>query len=364
MEDRNKLSSKQIKALVVTVTIGVGILSLPAKLARTQGTDGWIMIIHGGLLIIPSLIIINKIFDLYPNKDFFQIGEEVLGKWVFNLVLIILLFHFIIQSALVTRHLGEIIKAFLLVITPIEFTIMAFIITSAYLARSDMHIIGRASYHIYLLIVGYIIILSIISLPDIDFTNMLPVFQSNLKDVPKSLGITFFSYSGIEVLLLFLPFAEDRGNRLKAGLKGISIVIAMYTLIFIMTLSQYGLNSLQRQTFPTLSFVKEIDLPGFFIENLDGFVMAIWVVIIFATMSVYYYSAAKVLSKMVKTRSHDMFITPLIPLIYIISLIPPNIIALEKELANISDYTGVFAMVFVPIIIYLIGYFKLRRAKN
>ena len=364
MKESHEISSKQIKALIVTVTIGVGILSLPSKIARIQGTDGWIIIILGGLIIIPPLIIINKIFDLYPDKNFFEIGEEVLGKWIFKVALTILLFHFIILSALVTRHLGEIIKAFLLSTTPIEFIILTFILTSSYLARSDIHIIGRASYHIYPIIVGYIIIMSLISLSDINFTNMLPVFQSKLKDVPKSLGMTFFAYSGMEILLLFLPFAEDKENTLKASIKGIGIVIIIYTLIFIITLSQYGLNILQKQTFPTLSFVKEIDLPGFFIENLDGFVMGMWVIIIFATMAVYYYSAGKILSKIVNTKSHEMFIIPLIPIIYIISLIPPNIVALEGKLGNISNYTGIFTIIFVPTTIYLVGYFKVRRAKN
>lgn len=364
MKDNNQISSKQIKALLVTTIIGVGILSLPGKLARFQGTDGWMIMILGGLLIVPPLVIINKIFDIYPDKDFFQIGEEVLGKWIFKLILIIILFHFIILSALVTRYLGEIIKAFLLVTTPIEFIILTFIITTSYLARSEMHIIGRASYHIYPLIVGYIIVLSLISLVDSDFTNILPVFQSNLKDVPKSLTTTFFSYSGIEVLFLFLPFAEDRKGNLKASLKGISIIIVMYTLMFIIVLSQYGIKSLQNQTFPTLSFIKEIDLPGLFIENLDGFVMGIWVVIIFATMAVYYYGSGKILSSIVKTESHDIFIIPLIPIIYIISLMPLNIIDLEEKLGGLSNYTGVFVIIFVPIIIYIIGYFKVRRRQS
>lgn len=364
MKDSHKISSKQIKTLIVTVTIGVGILSLPSKLVQIQGTDGWMIIILGGLMIVPPLIIINKIFDLYPNKGFFEIGEEVLGKWIFNIILIILLFHFIILSALVTRHLGEIIKAFLLFTTPIEFIILTFIITSSYLARSDIHIIGRASYHIYPVIVGYILIMSLISLSEMDLTNMLPVFQSNLRDVPKSLGTTFFSYSGMEMLLLFLPFVEDKENTLKASLKGIGIVTTIYIIIFVITLSQYGLNSLKIQTFPTLSFVKEIDLPGFFIENLDGFVMGIWVIIIFATMAIYYYSAGSIFSRIVKTKGHDIFIIPLLPIIYIISLMPPNIIALEETLGNISNYTGTFVIIFVPIIIYLIGYFKVRRANN
>lgn len=362
--ENNKLSSKQIKALVVTILVGVGILSLPSRLARIQGTDGWMVIILGGVITIPIIVVINKLFELYPDKDFFEIGEEVLGKWIFNIFLIILLIHFIILSGLVTRHLGEIVKAFLLITTPIEVIILSFIATTSYLARSDIHIIGRASYHIYPIIVGSIIIVVLISLFQVDFTNVLPVFQSNLKDLPKSLGITFFSYAGLEVLFLCLPFAEDRTDTLRASLKGIGIVILVYIVIFITTLSQYGLKQLQRQTFPSLAFAKEIDLPGFFIENLDIFVIGIWIIIIFSTMVAHYYSAGKVISNMVKTKSHDIYILPLLPIIYIVSLVSPNIVALEDKLGKVTNYTGIIVMVIMPIVIYLIGYFKIRRTKG
>ena len=52
MAKENKLSNKQIKALVVSTTVGVGILSLPNRLAIANGNDGWIPLILSGLLII------------------------------------------------------------------------------------------------------------------------------------------------------------------------------------------------------------------------------------------------------------------------------------------------------------------------
>ena len=364
MKDNQKMSSKQLKALVVTVVIGVGVLSLPSKIARIQGNDGWIPIILIGLLIILSLIIINKLFGLYPDKDFFEIGEEVLGKWIFKGFLIIFSIHFILSSASVARSLAEIIKAFLLVTTPTEVIIATFLIATSYLARSDTHMIGRASYHIYPIIIGLTIILTLISLTNVDLTNMLPVFQSNLKEMPKSLEIAFYSYSGFEILLFFIPLAEDREDTLRPALKAIGIVMAMYVTVFVLSLSQYGLDHLQRQTFPTLAMIKEIDLPGFFIENLDGLVVAIWILVIFGTMAPYYYCAGKVISKILNTRSHDLFIIPLLPIIYIISLMPPNIIELDSTLNQISDYIGIFSIIVMPAIIYFVGYYKVRRLKN
>lgn len=361
MKKNNKVSPNQIRGLMVSTIVGIGILSLPNNVAVLVGNDGWITIILGGLLIIPVIIIINKIFEMYPNMSFFQIGELVLGKWIFNFLLILYLSYLIALMGFLTRNLGEIGKAFLLETTPIEVLIISFILVTTYIARSEIHIIARAAYHIYPIIIGLIIFLILVTLPSTDFTNMLPVFQSDIRQFPKSIMIGFFSYSGFEVLLFALPFVEDRKKGLWASLTGLGIVIIIYTITFVISLSQYGIKNLQRQTFPTLSIVKEIDLPGYFIENLDGLVTAIWILIVFASMAATYYFAGKILSNIFRTKDHSLFILPLLPFIYIISLIPQHMIQLGKELGGFIDYSGLILTVLMPITIYIVGYIRRRR---
>ena len=363
MKENSQLSSKQIRTIVITTIIGIGILGLPSNIAKVMGNDGWIGILLGGLLLLPLVVIINRIFIIYPGKDFFEIGYEVLGKWIFNGFLILFLIYFILLSAFIIRYLGEIVKAFLLGITPIEVLIISFILVTTYIARSEINIIGRMSYHIYPIIIGFVIFLTLITLTGVNFTEMLPAFQSNFRDIPKGLWISFFSYSGFEILLFTLPFSEEKNKNMRSSLIGVGMVIAIYLIIFIISLSQYGLEQLQRQIFPTLALIKEVDLPGFFIENLEGVVMSIWILAIFATIGPVYYSTGKIISNLVKIKSHDIFILPLMPIIYIISLMPQNLIELNEKLGRLIDYLGLICIVFMPIFIYLVGYFKLRRKK-
>jgi len=364
VEENSKISSRQIRALVVSTVVGVGVLTLPNKMALIMGNDGGIAILLGGLITILPIIFMNKIFELYPDKDFFQIGYELLGKWIFNIFLIIFLFYFIILISSITRSLAEIVKAFLLEITPTEVIILTFILASSYVARSDINIIGRVGYHIYPIIIGFIAILAIVTLLGVDFTNMLPLFQSDFKNLPRGVGVSFFSYIGFEILLFALPFVEDRKRTLQSSLIGIGIVILIYSIVFSISLSQYGLSQLQRQLFPTLALMKEVDLPGFFIENLDGFIMAMWVLVIFGTMGPAYYSAGTILSNLFTTKSHDLFILPLLPIIYIVSLIPQSLTRAELSFGKIINYTGLICIVILPTILYALGYYKLRRTKG
>ncbi len=70
---RNKISSIQIKALIITSVIGVGILSLPSDLALILNNDGWMAIVlGGGLITIPFIIMIDKFLKCIQIKLFFK----------------------------------------------------------------------------------------------------------------------------------------------------------------------------------------------------------------------------------------------------------------------------------------------------
>lgn len=361
MGEENKLSSKQIKALIVSSEIGIGILTLPNRIAITNENDGWIPIILAGLIIIPIIFIMDRIFRMYPDKDFFDIGREVLGKWIFNTFLIFFLIYFIILMSNIMRNLGELIKAFLLETTPIEVIIISFIFATSYIARDNIQVIGRAAYFIYPLILGFVIFLFLVTLPEIDFTNVLPAFQSDFSKIPKGMEQAFFSYIGFEILLFAFPSAEKKEDSLKTAMAGQGIVIVIYTIIFLLTLAQYGVHSLKRQIFPTLSLVKEVDLPGFFVENLDNLVMAFWVLVIFTTMACFYFASGMVLANLFNTRDHAFYIVPIAPIVYVVSMIPRNILILNETLGKYTNYLGFVTIILMPIIIYIVALFKSRR---
>lgn len=364
MKKNKQISTKQIRGLVVATTVGIGIVSLPQRLVQIIENDGWIAILLGGLLLIPVIIAINKIFELYPDKDISEITKEVFGETIVNILLVMILIYLIAAMGFGTRHLGELTKAFLLENTPTEVIIISFILCTSYIARCNIEVIGRATYHIYPLILTYVIVLFILSFKGLDFTNMLPAFQSNIKDMPNAVMTSLYSFTGFEILLFVIPYAEEKEKTLRASLSGFGIVIAIYILLFIISISQFGVYSLKRQTFAVISIVKEIDLPGYFIENLDLFVMAIWVLIVFCTVATQYYISGRVASGLFNTKNHDLFIIPLAPFIYMASIAPKNMFQLEEVLGRFTSYMEIIILIVLPILTYILGYYKIRRGKK
>lgn len=356
-----KISSIQIRALLVSTIIGIGVLSMYNQLANIMDKDGWIAIILSGLLVVLMLIIISKIFQGNPGKDFFEIGNETLGKFAFSIILCIYVVYYIVVNAYISRQLGELIKGFLLPNTPIQLIIVLFLLSISYAAASEIDVIARVTYMMYPVIIIFTIVLFLVSLPGADITNVLPVFQSDLSKLPEGVKVALFSFSGFEVTLFAFPFVEDKKKLTKTCISAIAIITAIYLALFMVTLSQFSIEQIKSDPFPLLMVTKLIDLPGYFLQNLDGLVMAIWVMLIFSTITPFHYSAGKILSKIFKTKSHAILVLMLVPVIYILAIIPRSIIELNSIMSGVIAYLSILVSVIVPVIIFIVGRIRGRK---
>lgn len=353
-----KVSIIQLRALIVSTVIGIGIMSLPSTLATKMGNDGWIAILISGIMMLPLIAIIIQIFKINPDKDFFLIGKETLGSVIFTICKLIYVIYFILFLAYVVRNLAELIKAFLLPTTPLEIVILVFIVATSYIACYEIDVIARTAYFIYPIILIFALLIVLISIPSADFTNVLPVFQTELLALPKGIRSSFFSFTGFEMIIFAIPYVKEKEKILKSCFIGIGIVTIIYITIFFMCLIQFSNKQLERLNFPVIQLAKQLDLPGYFLENMDGIVMALWVIVVFSTMAPVYFGAGKVLSKIFNTKSHKYFIWALVPVIYKVALMPQNIIEIQTNLASTLDILAFLSIVIIPVLILSVGYIR------
>lgn len=353
-----KVSNIQVRGLIVSTAVGVGILSLPNALAETMGNKGWIAILISGILTLPVLAIINQLFKQNPNKDFFEIGDETLGIFIFTICKLIFLAYLIVFLSFITRNLGELIKAFLLPTTPISIIVLLFILSTSYIACYEIDVITRMGYILYPIIIMFAVIIVLIALPKADFTNLLPLSNIDIWTIPKGIGKSFFSFTGFEMIIFAIPFVENKDKVFQSCVYAIGTVTLIYIAIFIMTLSHFSIKQIQRQTYPVLQLVKNVDLPGYFVENLDGLIMAIWVIVIFATMAPAFFGSGKILAKIFKTKKHKYFIWGLIPVIYFLSLVPKDLIIINNIMLWYYNILALTSIIIIPSLMLLVDSIK------
>ena len=363
MDKDPKISNFQLRALIITTIIGTGILSLPSSVARELNNDGWLAILISGLISILIVVLLNKLTRLYPRKTYFEFGKEIIPAPLFNIISLITIAYFLIILAFEVRIFAEVMKVYLLEVTPTEFIIITMLLVTVYIARSDISTLGRMAVMIVPLIIVVTAIIVFAVLPKIDFTNVLPLLRVDLKALPKAIFSTAFSYVGYEIILIAMASVDEPNKSLGYSVKGIAFVMIIYLVTFFITLSEFGVHELKRQVWPSITLMREIDLPGFFIENIDAIIMTLWILVIFGTMGPIMYASGVALSKVFNTKKHDFFILPLVPIIYLLSLIPENLSKTYMYMEKTTNYLAIFVIFIFPLGLYIISLLK-RKGKG
>lgn len=349
-----KISHLQLRGLIVSIVIGVGVLNMQNPLAEEMGQNGWIAILISGLLTIPMVMLINKVFEMYPDKDFFEVGKAIYGPF-FIIIKIVFTLYLLMIAAFVARNLAELVKVFILRNTPLEVILITFILSCIYLASYEIDVIARAGYFMYPIIILFSIVIILIGLPNADWNRVLPLFRTDIGSILRGIRVCFFNFSGIGLIIFMLPFVEDKKKIFKSEVFAISTITLIYTAIFLAVVANFSINQITLINYPVFTLSRRVDLPGYFLENLDGLIMALWVIIIFGTMVPVYYSASKVLSNMFKVKHHAYFVIGLVPVIYLVAMMPDNFIQLTDDMGQYLEYLGLACELIIPILTLVLG---------
>lgn len=365
ISDNSKISSFQLGVLLFNTIVGVGILSLPSDVAGTLGNDGWALIVIGGAIAVFLNYLINRLTIMFEGRTFIEFGRELVTTPISDILAFIYIIYFLIILAFELRIFGEVIKMFLLESTPIEIVILTMLLVSTYLVRSNVESIGRMTMIIFPIIFIPIGILVIIFSPTLNLSNILPLFRLNIFDMVKGIPDTFFSFIGFEIIMIFMAYVKDpKKDSLKFSTLSILFVTIIYLIVFFVTLAGFGVEELKNQIWPSLDIMKSIDFPGAFVENLEGLIMAIWVLVVFSTIAPYFYSVTVIISQMLKCEKHSQFVWPIVPIIYILSLIPDNLAQVYTYVNMSSKILGTLCVIIIPIVYLIVALIKKKSRKE
>lgn len=353
--DQVKISAIQFGIIIIVTVVGVGILSLPRAVVEIAGTDGWLLVLFAGATSLGLLLIMNALSNMFPGKTIMEYSKELLGYPLSMLIAGILSIYYIVNIAFVVRIFGEVLKMFLLPKTPIEVIIITLLITSAYLVRGNFEGIIRF-YQIIILImfIPYFLAIST-GVKMVDFTNILPMFQTSPKIILPGTLKVISSFFGFEIILLYAPFVSDRKNMKKSIIITISIITLIYFISTIIVLANFGSEEIKHLVWPLMSYIKSVQIPGTFIEQLEGVIISLWVLFTFTTLSTMYLSIVFIFSRVTKVKEHKIFTIFLLPIMYILALQPENVPQIYDWLEVFSAYAGILVLFIIPIILWIMA---------
>ncbi|AMM91468.1 spore gernimation protein [Peribacillus simplex] len=353
LSPKDQITTPQVAVIVINFILGTGLLTLPrAATEKVHTPDIWISVILGGIIAIIAGVIIVKLSQQFPEKTFYQYSNEIVGKWLGRLLSIALIGYFLITCGFQLRSMAEVIKYLLLEGTPTWAISMIFMWVSLYLVIGGINSIARLFEIILPLTVILFLVVAFMSIKIFEIDNLRPVLGEGIIPVLKGVKTTALAFTGPEVMLLLIPFMNQPKKAVKALIVGVLIPLVFYVITVIMVIGALSVEGVVTRTWPTLDLIRSFEISGLIFERFESLLLVVWIMQIFATFTITYYAAALGFAQLSKKNIHP-FMVALLPVLYIISMIPKNM----NDIFKLGDFVGNYALYLfglLPLLLLII----------
>lgn len=350
--DDDKISSFQLGVFIYNTILGVGILFLPASLTKAVENDGWILCIISGLINFIFIYFMCKVGEKYTREGFVGTLKKLFGGAAGILLALPAFIYFVLFESFEIRLFAEIVNQYLLPNTPIEFIIIPLFIVTIFLARSGVEPAARFFETVTPLIILVLIILILVTLPKSDYSNIRPLFATPVIKFIKGINKSIFAYSGFEILIIIFPYLRTPKKAFKAASIALTSIIILYTIITIQCLARFGTRETQALIYPTMSLMRVSEIPGGFIERVEGLLLALWVLFVYTTLVSVMFALSVIGGDILNHRNRKHIISLSLPFIYLISLSGQSIAEVFDLTDKMEMTFGIYTLVILPVIMF------------
>lgn len=347
-------------ASLVVSMIGGGIFYDPAIMSNYVGQNGWIVAIAGGIILYLIILLIKKLNDLNGYKMLTSIFNNNYGIFLGKVLSLSYSIAVIIVLAISLRLFGEVISIYLLSNTPIQVILITMIFMGAYLSRGGLANVVHFNEIVFWIMFIPIGIILILTLPEADFSNILPVFSGySLKNYVAAIFEMIFMLNGFTMAFTLIPYARHKGNINKIAARASIFITIFYAIIFIMVCAVLSTNQVSDSIFPTITMLQSINSRNAILEKWDTLIMSLWVIFYFTSFANLYYFASITLKKVIGI--HDIRTSSMIyvPVVYIAAIMPRNVINIIN--LRFSTLRIIYVCTIVGVTAVTLGISFLRR---
>lgn len=355
------LSSKQLICMMILFAFGsTAIMGISSDV----GQDTWIAMIISCMFSIPFILIYSRILHLFPNKDFYDIIEILVGKVGSKIFIILMTWYTIHLGGLVMCNFHEFIALVDLPNTPHFVVILPVLVLTIYLAKSSMSTFGNWSI-INLAVISIVVLITIVfSIKDADFNNLLPVFNHGIGKMSLS-SIKIFAFPLGETVLFLGIFGNAKSNTspYKVYVIGILLASLILLLIILRNIITLGTNMISAEYFPSYSTSRIISI-GKFLSRIEGTISLNFLLAGITKITVCILAASNGLVKLFGIKDPKKLIVP--SCVLMLAVCFTSFTNIMEMFTFASDYYYIYAILFqmiIPIVIWIIAEFKTHMGK-
>lgn len=260
--EHGRISSRQLFFAVFCFLQGTILRS--SFVVTVLGHEAWMTAISSLVFCVPILLVYGTLLKWYPDKNLFEINEEVFGTVAGKIVSALYLFFFFSLSSLNINDMGTFVGDFLIPQTPL-LAIHGFLIVFAiYCVRKGLEGLVRPIAMFSLVAVLVVVVNFILVVGDTEWSFLLPMFTHEPIEYVQGTHITATIPMGETLVFLMIAPATKEKERVTPALIGGVVASALFMLVVVIRDTVTLGPLLPYVTFPSFEAARSIGFSNFF----------------------------------------------------------------------------------------------------
>jgi spore germination protein KB len=322
--------------------------------------DIWLAVIAAMIMSVPVLFIFTKLHTLFPGKNLFDICENCFPKIIAKLMILLFTLFFFDVSIEGFMNYGYFIHTVAFNLTPLRVPVIINVILCIAALKSGIKTLGRWSGFAALILFASLLMLLMMSIPNMNPGNFRPVLSQGLAPVLQG-GFEILSYPFAYMVPFLAVFTNFEKSNSPYKIYFFSMLAGgiIVMLIYATNIAVLGPEIASKLYYPTyvtasiikIGFVQRIEILASIIFSLGGFV----------ELSVYMLAATKGITKLFHCSDYKTLVIPIALLMVNISFFHfENIVQYFEFGVTSWPYYSFFFEGILPLVVLI---FALIRKK-
>jgi len=331
------------------------------------GQDAWISLLMSTVFVMPLIFLYGRIMKLYPEKNIFDIMQEVFKPFIGKILIILFVWYALHMSTIVLSIFCNFIKMTSLTATPKVVIIAAMVLIVLYVVLSSMHNMGRGVVSVLLIICITLAITLVLSFGRVqNFENLFPIANHSFKEL--SAGAWKILTFPLAETVLFLGVADDIRQRkndrpYKVYLYGILFGSLILLAVVLRNIILLGPDLMENSYFPTFKAARLVGIKNF-LERIEGLITYAFVIAGIAKLSICLFTAAKGMTKLFGLTNYKVLAVPLGLLIFAMCPVSTASIIEVFELLKPYQIYAIPFQIIIPLIVWIGAEITVRKKKK
>ena len=355
MNSEGKIGMFEAISFVSVITINKIFFTSVGSIIMQTGTAAWYTTLISCAVTLVVFMLVYLLLKRFPGKDLAQIFENVAGRFIGKLLILVISAYCIYNAGSTLREFVEMIKVYNLPYTPTSLIISLFLVASLLISRLGFQAISRLCALCFIPAMAGLAFILLLSVNSFNFDLLNPIGGHGLQATLVYGASRSSAYSEF-ILLAFTANALD-GHRdfRKASLTGILVSGAVFSITLLCYLSIYGYASGSE----TISGVFELSRAIYFnryIQRLESIFIFVWVISSVLTTTASYYLSILLYCKAFRIKDHKPVLLPFAILVYIVAMLPESMQEVTQKNIIFLRLYSLYIMYLIPVAILFLAF--------